>query len=211
MEKTLINKRFIEAVVYIIKNQRKINKSMIANELGISNSKFSEILKERMNVGVDSIAKICHCYGINPNWILFGKGEISQTVENISQRIPVFNQSELMSFERKDMERCTRKSAISVSDFEKSDFAIRVTSDNLMPAISQNDIAICQLLTKNSYIQWGRPHFVATRQGIMLCQIQSFANDIYTVTFTNPLYGPVSINRVDLLGLAMVVGTIHSF
>lgn len=211
MEKTLINKRFIEAVIYIIKNQRKINKSMIASELGISNSKFSEILKERMNAGVDSIAKLCHSYGINPNWILFGNGEISQTLDNMTQKITVYNQSELNSFERKDMERCAHKTNISVTDFDRCDFAIRVSSDNLIPAISQNDIAICQLLTKNSYIQWGRPHFIATRQGLMLCQIQSLENDTYTVTFANKLYGPVSINKSEIFGLAMIVGTIHSF
>ena len=73
--KDSINKRFIKAVEKVINDNVAKNKREIADVLEISPSKFSEILKERMNAGLDNIQKFCSHYGVNYYYIFEEKGD----------------------------------------------------------------------------------------------------------------------------------------
>ena len=70
--KTLINKRFAFAIQKVITDKLAKNKREIANNLEISPSKFSEILNNRMNAGVDVIQRFCSKYSINYCYIFDG-------------------------------------------------------------------------------------------------------------------------------------------
>ncbi|MDR0970742.1 MAG: hypothetical protein LBM67_09430 [Lentimicrobiaceae bacterium] len=71
--KSMINKRFVEAIKIVISTQ-KIRKGTIADSVNISKSKLSEILNQRMNVSSDLVATFCEKYHFSPNWIITGKG-----------------------------------------------------------------------------------------------------------------------------------------
>jgi transcriptional regulator with XRE-family HTH domain len=85
MDKSLINKRFLEAINLLVSNKIAKNKAEISHNLGISASKFSEILNERMLAGVDLLAKISEIYNISPDWLLSGKGEMLKKQGNNAQ------------------------------------------------------------------------------------------------------------------------------
>lgn len=70
VSKEAINRRFIKCINDLIEAREGINKSTLAQELGISKSRFSEILNNRMNAGLDTIGLFCIKYKFNPNWIL---------------------------------------------------------------------------------------------------------------------------------------------
>lgn len=76
ISKVSINQRFKEAVEFLIKSEKSLNKTSIAEKLDISKSKFSEILNNRMNIGVEDLALFAFHYKIDPNWLLLGIGEI---------------------------------------------------------------------------------------------------------------------------------------
>lgn len=84
--KYLINKRFQEAIDWVISNRKEKNKTRIANKLKISKSKFSEILNDRMNVSADLIADLYVNYDINPEWILTGQSEISKSDKTVIEK-----------------------------------------------------------------------------------------------------------------------------
>lgn len=75
MDKVLINKRVLTALNYIIE-KHNVTKSALAEVLDIKPAKFSEILNERMNAGVDIMATICITYNISADWLLTGEGEM---------------------------------------------------------------------------------------------------------------------------------------
>ena len=75
--KDLINQRFIIASENVLQNQGGLNKGRLAKKLGLSASTFSEILKKRMNVGVDTIAKLCELFDIRAEWMILGKGSMN--------------------------------------------------------------------------------------------------------------------------------------
>lgn len=88
MSKEIINQRFIEVINFLISEKKVPSKSFLAEKFGISASKFSEILKERMNVGIDLLSILIDDYNINSEWLLTGKGEMLKS-EVKNEVVPV--------------------------------------------------------------------------------------------------------------------------
>lgn len=76
MDKKAINERFLKAVDYLLSNKIVNKKAILANTLGITVTKFSEILNSRMNIGTDLVATICVEYNICADWLLTGRGNM---------------------------------------------------------------------------------------------------------------------------------------
>lgn len=75
MPKVDINNRFIRAVELLLQD-KGLTKASIAQTLGIKPAKFSEILNNRMNAGVDLIAGLCEQYSYSATWLLTGEGPV---------------------------------------------------------------------------------------------------------------------------------------
>ncbi len=69
--KEQVNQRVIAAIELCLKSTTK---SEMARTMGISPSKFSEILKERMMAGLDVIHCLCVEYLISADYIITGRG-----------------------------------------------------------------------------------------------------------------------------------------
>ncbi|TGY07502.1 helix-turn-helix transcriptional regulator [Bacteroides acidifaciens] len=74
ISKDEINSRAVDALLAIIANGLVATKTDLAECLGAKPAKFSEILNYRMKVGIDMVAKVCDRYGVDPYWVLMGRG-----------------------------------------------------------------------------------------------------------------------------------------
>lgn len=81
--KSTVNQRFIKAVNYLISVKSAKNKTELAFNLRLGKSKLSEILNERMNVGIDTIALFCLLYEIRADWLLNERGKMIREGEFI--------------------------------------------------------------------------------------------------------------------------------
>ena len=89
MEKVSINKRFIEAVSYLLESGSVRSKGELAEKFGIKPSKFSEILNDRMNAGTDLIAQICTIFpDISSDWLLTGEGSMLKSTPSTTLTTP---------------------------------------------------------------------------------------------------------------------------
>lgn len=81
-----VNSRFCQAVAYLLDNDLAKSKKDVAERLGISAPKLSEILKGRMKAGVDEIQKICIEYHVRLDYLFFGgeEGEILKEDVNLN-------------------------------------------------------------------------------------------------------------------------------
>lgn len=82
MSKNIVNQRFIEVINFLISEKKVPSKSFLAEKFGIKASKFSEILNERMNVGVDLLSILTDDYNINAEWLLTGNGSMLKSGED---------------------------------------------------------------------------------------------------------------------------------
>ena len=72
MNKTSINQRFIYTINFLIKDKKVKNKKEISDNLHCSQSKFSEILNNRMHASVEMIALLSQLYNISLDFIILG-------------------------------------------------------------------------------------------------------------------------------------------
>lgn len=209
MKKETFNKRFIEAIDHILKNNRNVNKTIIAQHLGISNSKFSEILKERMNAGIDSIAFVCRDFNISPEYILFGEGEIErkeETEKSKVKRLPILRQNEMKGFDPEELKTCEESGQFYISDFKQAEFAIRMTNDMMETGISANACVLCREIEVGKFVQWGRPHALSTYQGIIICYPYPGRDDDHIeVQYANAKYKSFEIPKSEIKGMAIAI------
>jgi repressor LexA len=156
---------------------------------------------------------------IDLRWLLTGKGEMLKThkkelaVSLSGEGIP------LVSIEAYggllSMDTAIADSDIMarylVPDFEGADFMLRVTGNSMAPTYNSGDVVACCTILDSCFIQWGRPHIIATReQGIMIKRIRPGKNEThYTAISDNPHYDPFQIPANEITGLALVKGVIR--
>ena len=76
MSKYIVNQKFINCINFLIESKKVPSKSFLAKTFNISNPKFSEILNNRMNVGVDILMILVSEFNISSEWLLTGQGEM---------------------------------------------------------------------------------------------------------------------------------------
>lgn len=74
LTKEEINKRFNTAVNAILMNHLISSKTGLAESLGMTPSKLSEILNGRMNASAETLARMCDFYEISPEWLFLSRG-----------------------------------------------------------------------------------------------------------------------------------------
>ena len=80
MSKYIVNQRFINCINFLIESKKVPSKSFLAKTFNISNPKFSEILNNIINVGVDILMILVSEFNISSEWLLTGQGEMLKNI-----------------------------------------------------------------------------------------------------------------------------------
>jgi len=171
MKKSEINRRFIDAVDVILRDNN-VSKSAIAGQLGITPQKFSEILGERMNAGTDMMAKLCSNYEISADWLLTGEGDmrkgISETLNEPKKEVifdrnvgqPYYNVDFVGGFgEIFNSDTRLPECNIVVQGFEKASLWCNITGHSMEPKICHGDIIALRECTVSD-VQFGEIYAV---------------------------------------------------
>lgn len=237
MDKTEINKRFIAAIESLLQD-KGLTKTKIAQSLGIKPAKFSEILNNRMNVGIDTIAELCEQYSYSASWILNGQGgmlipgvlkgrskpsvaiemlseppkEFAHQSKNPKEGIPLIPFSAMagaLSGELTALEyECER---YVVPAFHNADFLMPVKGNSMTPTYISGDIVACQRVPMTDiFFQWNKPYVLDTAQGAIIKRIKpgSDKNHVLIVS-DNKDYDPFELAYEDIYAVALVIGLIR--
>ena len=80
--------KIIDRLKYYLDNQQD-NFNKLSIKIGVSNSYFSKMYKNKGDLGEDIIKKILLLYeNLNPEWLLIGKGEMLKSELNKSATVP---------------------------------------------------------------------------------------------------------------------------
>ena len=91
------------------------------------------------------------------------------------------------------------------------DFMIEVTGDSMQPKYSAGDVVGCTIIHNSGFIQWNRPHVIATReQGLLIKRLMpgTTANSLSAVS-ENTQYPPFDIPKDEITGIALVIGHVN--
>lgn len=214
------------------------HKGLTINELtnvtGVSNSYYSKQKNSaKGNIGSQLIEKIVMSFDdINTHWLITGQGEMLKsspnsqdsakavkaepTIENFltnrQTAIPLVSVTavggrwnEDFSISDQDVKEFY---VIPKFKYSKVDFLIEVRGDSMSPRYKSGDIVGCSVLRNSSFIQWNRPHIIATEeQGIMIKRLgRGNSPDTFTIIADNPAFPSFEIPRSEITGLGLVVG-----
>ena len=91
------------------------------------------------------------------------------------------------------------------------DFMIEIVGDSMMPRLFPGDIIACSIIYNPHFIQWNKPHLLATReQGLIVKRLRRSAKeDCLLAVSDNTDYDPFDIPKDEIVGIARIVGVIH--
>lgn len=155
------------------------------------------------------IDKLQDKLGVRKEWVYTGKGEMyideqiaSEKKPHIIQTAAAGSLSESITAESERMD---------IIPFVISyDFTIEVRGDSMEPEYRSGDVVACRKLSAGSFRQWGKPHVLATAQGIIIKRIYDDGDSIRCVSY-NEEYKPFNIPKNEIYDMALVVGSVRRF
>lgn len=216
-----------------------LNDNKITVEAGISNGLIGKGRK-RGSLSQDSISKLLYTYKeLDANWLLTGNGpmlksdekgrgsvggapdkeeyyKLSEDIAAIGVKpIPLVNQRVAAGFGSDDfcIEEADVKDYYVIPKFRNRhiDFMIEVSGSSMYPKYSSGDVIACAILKESAFIQWNKPHVIATReQGILVKRIKEGTNPNSLLAISdNKDYPPFEIPKDEITGIALIVGAIR--
>lgn len=230
MTRENINTRALDAISYLLTNGELHTKSSIANDLGISASKLSEILGERMKAGTDVLAGLSTEYNISPQWLLTGEGNmIDSEIQKLPElilpktdefeyinndnggKIPLINELAFAIMDVDDPQTTKADKYYYIEEFRNADFLMRMPGDSMSPKYKPGDLLACRNVGYDTYYQWGKVHALLTcHQGIIFGRVYEHHQNTILVRVKpeNPSYPEWIIPQVEIAKVAIVVGSI---
>lgn len=229
-----INKRFCEAVNYLLDNRKARNKNEVMASLGLYLGRLSLILGGRANASTDNVALLSQCYGVSTEWILLGQGpmmkngdfapplkqEDKQAAKPVHQRfagcLPLIPITALAGFNGIDepgvrLEDCQH---YLVPEFAQSgaDFLIRIQGSSMTPTFLSGDLVACRKLEPNSWVDYGEAYVIDGQQGVMIKRVfLDPANQEKIICKSdNPDVPEFSITKQEIRSLAKVIGVVRA-
>lgn len=210
-----------DRILYFIESQ-SIKKVDFFNKTGISASNFKGG-GMKSEIGSDKLVKILSEYPIvSPDWLLTGNGPMLKKVEEAivaikitepGEGVPLYN-NEVAAGAGNFEDMLKEENLIGryiIPGFRHADFMMYVKGNSMYPKYSNRDIIACKRIVDSHFIQWNKPHVIATpEQGLLVKRLRKSnqANSIMAVS-DNRSYPPFDIPKVEILGLAIVIGVIR--
>ena len=151
--------------------------------------------------------------GISPNWLILGDGPM--IAASRVETHPQAHNLPLVSIEAvtgKDMSFCNSEQSedlYTITEFNNSDFLIRVKGDSMAPKYNGGDLLACKRVPE-IYFQWGRVYVICSRsQGTMVKRVHPSESEARIKCVSdNPKYLPFDMPKDDLISVALVNGAI---
>ncbi|MGL5914112.1 MAG: S24 family peptidase [Bacteroidales bacterium] len=201
------------------------------NHVGVGQNKFALqvglsagfIASMKDNITLNTVSKIALTYPeLNATWLMTGEGEMlnpNMSIGNSCKEETGYNTLPLISVEAaagfaNENFAITQQDVQAhyiVPEFKEVDFMIRVKGNSMYPKYSSGDVVACRVLRDSKFIEWNRPHLIATTEhGLLVKRIcPSEEQGCILAVSDNEKYAPFSIPRNEITGLAIIVGVIR--
>lgn len=179
-------------------------------------------LESNTGITEEVVAKFIATYPeVNSEWLLTGKGNMLRGDEYYVEdndneeietrpRIPLDAAAGSLSVISTSVSEYECERMPLISRFPSYDFTIMVKGDSMEPEFHSGDEVACRLIDEQSFIQWGRPHVLDTRQGVVLKRIYNRKEAILCRS-DNKEYEDFEIPKEDIFRIALVVGSIRLY
>lgn len=223
-----INRRFCEAVNYLLERNLARNKNEIMARLGLYLGRLSLILGGKANASTDNIALLARNYGVSTEWILMGVGTIlkdgtgvpksaaRESVTRMAGSLPLIPITALAGFNGIDEPGVNLDACVHyyVPEFAQSgaNFLIRIQGNSMVPTFMNGDLVACRKLDSNAWIEFGEAYVIDGQQGVMIKRVAADPDheDRVVCNSDNAAVPPFSIQKSEIRSLSRVIGVVRS-
>lgn len=204
-----------------ISDKQGVTVTNIEQKIGASKGVLSRALAKNTDIQSKWLLKIVENYPrINPTWLLTGDGPMlkddipaASSVSGSGGGVPLVGVEAVAglgsaTFSISEDDILDRYQG---PDFKQVDFMLRLNGDSMAPTYNGGDVVGCLDIKDSRFIQWGRVYLLATRhQGLLVKRIRRGSSDAsLNCVSDNAAYDPFEIDRTEITGMALVVGTIR--
>lgn len=215
MENEGVKERLVAFLKYKKLSQGKFEKS-----IGASNAFVNNI---RQSIQPDRLFKIAKLYPeLNIAWLMVGDLGGKMLNENLAPKaesakpgsgpvsLPLIPFDAVAGPGEPVYEDERIEDYYTVSEFNESDFLIRVKGDSMSPHFTGGDLLACKKVVDAYFFQWGRCYVILTQsQGAMVKRVQPSEKDGWIKCVSdNPKYAPFDVPMDDIVSVALVNGSI---
>ena len=230
MDKDLINKRFNEAILWLLEKGYAKTKFEISNKLFITPTKLSEILSGRLRLTTEIVARLVQNYPqISLEWIMLGEGfmEKNSQIVNFStmadanhycierdKTLPLLPMLAVGGWNGFDVE------GVNFDDCDRmvvpylveagAEFLIRVTGKSMQPTYGNGDILACRRVRESRNIKWGKVYVIDSEEGPMVKRLKKSDDENCILCCSdNSEYEPFTLLKSAIRSISLVVGSIQ--
>ena len=210
--KTKIDKTLILSRIKNVKNFK--TDAELADFLGINTSTLSNWYSRN---SIDFDILFSKCEDVSLDYLLNGEGEMLKNNSHRAIRsntgIALVNLDAIAGFGNNTFSITEQdiQALYEVPDFHDIDFMIRVKGNSMYPKYSSGDIIACRVLKESKFIEWNKPHLIATTEhGIIVKRLKKgTSSKSFLAVSDNKEYEPFEIPTNEITGIALVVGVIR--
>lgn len=203
-----VNQRLAEAI-----EAMEANPSLVARLSGIDLSNMSKMVKSQITVSPKTIRAIGENTRISSDWLATGKGDMFKPYSEpkggeLKPRITNYANAGVPS---EPIEQSVEEYKPKVKQLPDYDATIIVHGDSMEPTYHSGDEVAVKDITSSGFRQWGTPHILNTRQGILIKRIypDEKGKGIKCVS-DNKDYLPFTVPEEEIFNVYKIVGSIRT-
>ncbi len=230
---TEISERIRQTIDYL-----NVNENQFAKLIGYKRSQtIYDVVNSKSKPSFDFFNKLFNSEfseKINPIWLLTGKGSMLKDKKDASilkeprlvgysngntatnaGAIPLVSQTAVAGFGNSNFSISEQdvKEYYVVPKFKHNrvDFMVEVRGNSMYPKYNSGDVIACTILKESTFIQWNKPHLIATReQGLLVKRIlPAKEKEFIVLKSDNKDYPEFEVPKKEITGIAIVVGVIR--
>lgn len=204
-------------------HHKRISQVEFTRMLGVSSTYVGAM---RRSISDEKMLKIRQLFpDLNPDWLLYGKGEMLQGPEaedNMHRHfkskgvriVPLLPAAAYAGNLQAYSEGVRREDCeMVVTQIGSADMAIRVAGDSMEPNIPDGAVLFISRINDRTFIPWGHPLVVDTDNGVVVKCLYPGAKDSSMIEARsyNPQYPPFEIPTDSVYGLYRILGVLSLY
>lgn len=203
--------RLLQSIDYL-KDKGKIHKQQdIVESMGINKGNLSKALKgDPAYLTGGFLKRFAEAYKdfINPEWLVNGVGEMETPDKSKRPFVDIQARAGFIDDIASGSPSVDFYNAIvGIPDY---DFTVKAYGDSMLPVIHDGDILACRRTTDRLSISPTNIYVFDTKNGMVVKCIAGASDDEVLLHSLNPAYPDYSVAADSVLGVARVIGVVHS-
>lgn len=209
-----INARLSEALDKI-----GMSPGTLAKQAGLDPSNMAKMARGKLTISVKTLRAIERNSPISSFWLQTGRGEMfkeyapeedSESSSQAKDMKPRITNYANAGTRTEPLEQSVEEYMPMVKQLPDYDATIIVHGDSMEPTYHSGDEVAVKDVTLSGFRQWGFPHILNTRQGILIKRIfPDEENKGIKCVSDNKAYPPFTVPEEEVFGIYKIVGVIR--